>query len=197
MACTGGNESTGAVSHFESTDRVEELVQNTPLLKMDEFPPERFSAKTKEMVDAIAAGKVAFTQFKGCHIADSVEGDAPKGQFLYAWNEASTVGLVLSIHHPPLTKIPMGTQHTLSVTERDAFIMIEIGEDVDANFCVPDIKQIPISTVLESQTGRFQITMTEKGVEANIGPILFRDQYTNLEVSFNGVVIPAQKLVSL
>ena len=74
--------------------------------------------------------------------------------------------------------------------------MIEIGERVDANFCVPSIKQIPISTVLESHTGTVQIKQTETGVEAKIGKILFRDQYTKQEISFEGLTIPTQMLAS-
>ena len=76
-------------------------------------------------------GQVAFSDFKGCHIPESLQGEAPKGQFLYAWNETSTIGFVLSIHQLSLENIPIGKTETLSVTERDAFIMIEIGERVD------------------------------------------------------------------
>ena len=161
---------------------------------VDEPPPARDVPKTNAMLKAISTGEVSFTQFKGCHIPDSVEGDAPNGRFLYAWNESSTVGLVVSIHHLAIEDLPVDTVKILSVTERDAFVMIEVGERVDTNFCVPTIKQIPISTVLESQTGSVQIKRTEVGVEAVIGSIVFRDQYTKEAVSFDGMTIPAQKI---
>ena len=195
LACTGDKKADDVLPNVESTGQLETVVKNTSSLS-DDLPPERHSLKTKSIVDAISAGQVAFSNFKGCHIPESLQGDAPKGQFLYAWNETSTIGLVLSIHQLSLENIPIGKIKTLSVVERDAFIMIEIGERVDANFCVPDIKQIPISTVLESQTGTVHLKRTEAGVEASIGKILFRDQYTKQEIAFEGLTIPAQTLVS-
>jgi hypothetical protein len=161
---------------------------------LEEPPPERNTPQIKTILASLSAGDVRFTQFKGCYIPDSMEGDASKGRFLYAWNDTATVGLVLSIHHLSIADLPVGTVKTLSVTERDAFVMIEIGDRVDTNFCVPSLKQIPISTVLESQTGSVQIKRTEVGVEASIGTILFHDQYTKEVVSFNGLTIPAQEL---
>jgi hypothetical protein len=196
LSCSGDSEPDDALSNVESTEHVETVVQRDLPLSGDELPPERNSLKTKSILDAISAGQVAFSNFKGCHIPESLQGDAAKGQFLYAWNETSTIGLVLSFHQLSLENIPIGKTKTLSVVERDAFIMIEIGERVDANFCVPDIKQIPISTVLESQTGTVHLKRTEAGVEASIGKILFRDQYTKQEISFEGLTIPVQILAS-
>ena len=193
LACTG-------------TEQIEPLVPMTPQISRDEsvednkssagstIPPGRNSVRTMGILESIAAGEVLFTQFKGCYIPASSEGDAPKGHFLYAWNEMSTVGLVLSIHHLPIEEMPIGTVKELSVAERDAFMMIEIGERIDTNFCTPNIQQIPVATVLESQTGSVQIKRTEIGVEANIGALLFRDQYTKQEVTFAGLVIPSQAL---
>lgn len=195
LSCTP-NASDGVLLNLEPTEQVKIVAQENPSLNSDELPPERNSAKTKAIVDSIAAGQIAFTQFKACHILDAVEGEAPKGQFLYAWNETSTVGLVLSIYQLSLKNMHVGTPKKLSVTDGDAFIMIEIGDRVDTNFCVPDIQQIPIATVLESHTGTVEIQRTETGIKAKIGKILFRDQYTDAEVLFNGLIIPSQKLVS-
>lgn len=197
LACGLSNDSDGALSSLEPTEQVETVVQTKAKLNVDEPPPERNSAKTKAMIDKIVAGEVAFTQFKACQLLDTNEGNAPKGQFFYAWNESSTVGLVLSIHQFSLTTMGVGHSQTFSVSERDAFIMIEVGEGIDTNFCVPDIQQIPISTVLESQTGSVQVTRTKDGVEANMGRVLFRDQYTNQEIYFKGISIPSQTLISL
>ena len=195
LACSEDSESDGASSVDGSTAQVATNVQANMSLD-DDLPPERNSLKTKAVIDALAAGKVDFSSFKGCYIPESLQGDAPKGQFFYAWDEASTVGLVLSIHQSSLENIPVGKTKKLSISERDAFIMIEIGERVDTNFCVQDIKQIPISTVLESQTGTVHLKGSKGGVEARIGTILFRDQYTNQQITFEGLVIPAQTLVS-
>ena len=193
FACTGTEQAEPLVtiapqtSHAESVDDVKSSDGSG-------IPPHRTSVQTISILESIAAGEVLFTQFKGCYIPASSEGNAPKGHFLYAWNEMATVGLVLSIHHLPIEKMSIGTAKELSVAERDAFMMIEIGERIDTNFCTPNIQQIPVATVLESQTGRVQIKRTENGVEANIGAMLFQDQYTKQEVTFDGLVIPSQKL---
>lgn len=190
FACTGADSSESTVP---SAEQVHPVTIESPS-EIEKIPPAHRDNKTSATLNAIDAGEVLFTQFKGCEIPDSVEGDAPKGQFLYAWNDLATVGLVLSIHHLSIEELSVGTVQTLSVKERDAFVMIEVGERVDSNFCVSSIKQIPIATVLESQTGSVQIKRTELGVEASIGTILFRDQYSKQAISFDGLMIPSQEL---
>lgn len=193
LACTVTDSSETTVSSTEQEQINPAAVDNSPS-GLQELPPTHDAKKITATLNAISAGEVLFTQFKGCAITDSIEGDAPNGQFLYAWNEAMTVGLVLSIHHLTIKELPVDTVKNLSIKERDAFVMIEVGERVDSNFCVSSLTQIPIATVLESQTGTVQIKRTELGIEANIGTILFRDQYSKQEVSFDGLTIPAQKL---
>ena len=192
IACAGSGQ--GDINASEpSLEHKDPVVIDEPPSRFEESPA-RNVHKTTAILKAISAGQVSFTQFKGCYMSDSMEGDAPKGRFLYAWNESSTVGLVLSIHHLAIEDLPVGTVKTLSVTERDAFVMIEVGERIETNFCVPTIQQIPIATVLESQTGSVQIKRTEMGVEASIGSIVFKDQYTKEAVSFDGMTIPAQNM---
>ena len=197
LACTGTESSKVSLP---STDNRTEHIEGAEPVVADQLsadlPPDRNSPATNAILNAISVGEVKFTQFKGCHIPDTSDGDAPKGRFLYASNETDTVGLVLSIHHPPTHELSLGKITTLSLIERDVFIMIEIGERISTNFCVPDIKQIPIVTVLESHTGSVQIKRTQMGIEASIGPIVFLDQYTKREVSFEGVFIPAQEMVN-
>ena len=191
LACTGTEQTETTVLSTQPSEYVESVVDVKSSTSSVE-PPEMNSATTKALLNSLSAGEIVFSEFQGCYIPESSKGDAPKGHFLYAWNEMSTVGLVLSIHHLPIEKMPLGTAKELSVSERDAFMMIEIGERIDTN-CVPNIQQIPVSTVLESQTGSVQLERTERGVEAKIGAILFRDQYTKQEVSFEGLVIPSQE----
>ena len=193
LACTGTDHSKGSLPSTDQMEEAEPVVLDKPSA---DLPPDRNSTKTNAILDSISAGEVDLTVFKGCYIPDTSDGDAPKGRFLYASNETDTVGLVLSIHHPPTQELSLEKINTLSLIERDVFIMIEIGERVSTNFCVPNIKQIPIVTVLESQTGSVQIKRTQMGIEASIGPIVFRDQYTKREVFFEGLFIPAQEMVS-
>ena len=195
FACTNTGSMEGNFSSLENGDHTESVDQGISD-RIDELPPDINSEQTNAIMDSISGGNLTFTQFKGCYIPETSEGDAQKGRFLYAWNETDTVGLVLSIHHPPTQDLSLGKVNTLSLIERDVFIMIEIGERVTTNFCVPNIKQIPIVTVLESQTGSVQIRRTEVGLEAVIGPIVFRDQYTKREVNFKGVFIPAQEMMN-
>ena len=48
---------------------------------------------------------------------------------------------------------------SLNVSTRDAFVMIEIGEQIPTT-CVTKIQQIPVSTVLESTSGEIQFATT-------------------------------------
>ena len=194
FACTGLEQPEKESVTSKRIDPTEFVGGDNPPSEPDELPPTHNANKTNATLSAVSAGEIPFIHFKGCYVSDSIEGDAPKGHFLYAWNDTATVGLVLSIHHLSVEELPLGTVKTLSVTERDAFVMIEIGERIDTNFCVPSLKQIPIATVLESQTGSVQIKRTELGVEATVGTILFRDQYGKQEVSFDGLTIPAQEI---
>ena len=196
LACTGTESSKVSLPNTDNgTEHIEEAEPVVDQLSAD-VPPDRNSTKTNETLAAISSGLVRFTQFKGCYIPETSDGDAPKGRFLYAWNETDTVGLVLSIHHPTTQELSLGKINTLSLIERDVFIMIEIGERISTNFCVPNVMQIPIVTVLESQTGSVQIKRTQMGIEASIEAIVFLDQYTKRELSFEGVHIPAQEMVN-
>ena len=140
LACTGPEHSKVSLP---STDNSTEHMETVEPVVVDKFsedlPPDRNSTKTNVILDAISAGEVRFTQFKGCYIPPTSDGDAPTGRFLYASNETDTVGLVLSIHHPPTQELSLGKINTLSLIERDVFIMIEIGERVSTNFCVPNM----------------------------------------------------------
>lgn len=198
-ACTTQNGNEGALPPLpeldspvkaEDADSVPSKQTNEPPA---EPPPEHNAEETNAVLDAIEAGRIEFTQFKGCEIEQST-GDAPDGWFLYGWNEARTVGLVLSIHQHSPTSIPIGSTKSLSIKERDAFVMIEVGETIDTNFCVHTIQQIPMLTVLESQSGSVEIQRSEKGYQANIEPIVFRDQYSKRTVQFAGLSIPPQML---
>lgn len=198
-ACTAQNGNEGALPPIpESAPPVKvEEADSVPSKQSNELPaeppPEYNAAETNAILDAIEAGTIEFTQFKGCEIEQST-GDAPDGWFLYAWNEARTVGLVLSIHQQSPTSIPMGSSKELSIIERDAFVMIEVGETIDTNFCVQTIQQIPMLTVLESQSGSVEIQRSAEGYQANIAPIVFRDQYSKRVVQFAGLAIPPQEL---
>lgn len=191
LACIPSNEEgglpdlPGTTSPPVSADAT--LDGERPPPKDDKPSPEYNTAETNAMLDAIEAGEVVFAHFKSCQIEGGLDSDVPNGWFLYAWNEARTIGLVLSIHQFQPQDIPLDTPRKLSLSERDAFVMIEIGEQVDANFCVRTIQQIPISTVLESQTGFVEIVKTASGFEAVIEPVQFQDQYSKRKVNFGGL----------
>ena len=109
---------------------------------------------------------------------------APDGWFLYAWNEARTIaGSEYSSALPSF--YTDGNSKNLSIKERDAFVMIEVGETIDTNFCVHTIQQIPMLTVLESQSGSVEIQRSEKGYQAILNRI-FRDRYSKRTIQFAG-----------
>ena len=72
----------------------------------------------------------------------------------YAWNADGTIGMVISVHTVQPANISEGSDRSLDLAVRDAFVMIEIGEEIPTNFCVTSIQQIPVSTVLESTAGQ-------------------------------------------
>lgn len=197
-ACTVRDDNEGALPALPEVASAEVKAENAERSKPaneapTEPPPDYNASETNAVLDALENGTIEFTQFKGCEIERST-GDAPEGWFLYAWNEARTVGLVLSVHQLSPISIPTGTSKVLSVAERDAFVMIEIGETIDTNFCVQTIQQIPMSTVLESQTGHVEIHHTQDGYQADIRSIVFRDQYSKRKIKFSGLAIPPQAL---
>jgi hypothetical protein len=139
-------------------------------------------------------GSLVFSNFKGCQVDGSVEGDAPKGWFLYAWNEQQTLGLVLSIHQFAPQDLSVGDSRSLSVEDRDAFVMVEVGESVDTNFCVWNIQQIPMATVLESQVGMVKVFRSVEGYGASISGVSLKDQYAARTLTLPDIEIPPQKI---
>lgn len=71
----------------------------------------------------------------------------------------------------------------LSVDEREAFAMVEIGESIITNFCVWNIQQTPMATVLESRIGTVEVLRTRKDmVQSFLGlssGVSFKDQYAD------------------
>ena len=82
LSCSGDSEPADASSNVESTEHVRTVVQrDLPLVVMN-FHQERDSLKTKSIVDAISAGQVAFSDFKGRTISPgSAKVTLRKGSF--------------------------------------------------------------------------------------------------------------------
>jgi len=158
----------------------------------NEPSPAHNSPETTKLVDSLESGSLVFSNFKGCQVDGSVEGDAPKGWFLYAWNDQRTLGLVLSIHQFAPEDLNIGDSRPLSVDDRDAFVMVEIGESVDTNFCVWNIQQIPMATVLESQVGMVNVFRSAEGYGASISGVSLKDQYAERILTLPNIKIPPQ-----
>ena len=161
----------------------------------NEPSPAHNSPETMKLLDSLENGSLVFTNFQGCQVDGRVEGDAPKGWFLYAWNDQRTVGLVLSIHQFPPQDLKVGNTRSLSVDEREAFVMIEIGETVDINFCVWNSQKLSMATVLESQIGTVEVFRSTEGYGATVSGVSLKDQYADRTLKLPDMEISPQSLV--
>ena len=80
---------------------------------------------------------------------------------------------MLGIHPFSPQDLNVVDKRMLSVDEREAFVMVEIGESIITNFCVWNIQQIPMATVLESRIGTVEFLRSAEGYGAAISGAIF------------------------
>ena len=69
----------------------------------------------------------------------------------YAWNEEGTIGLEVTV--PPVVFPKRSGEQRLDVREKDVVVLSETGKRIPVNFCVHQIKEIPVAHVYESISG--------------------------------------------
>lgn len=137
---------------------------------------------------------IVYTEALICHNTESTDRDTPNGWFFYTWNEARTVGVVLSVHRYHPSDIQVGEQVEMPIDGQDAFVLVELGEGIDRNFCVQKIQQIPMYTVFESTNGSVVIEHTPKGYQASLSNVSLQEQHGTLNATVEAVVIESEKV---
>ena len=92
----------------------------------------------------------SFSQSKGCQEVS-----------LYAWNSEETLGLEVTALNTPSFE---GTRDIVyDLAKRDAVVLVETGSQIPENFCVKQIKQIPVAQVYEGVSGMIRMHLVVKG----------------------------------
>jgi hypothetical protein len=139
-------------------------------------PPSHNSEMVQEAMTLLQSDSTLWTNRKSCQVT-STDPDVPGGWMFYAWNTEATIGMVVSVHTVQPANVSEGANQSLDVAARDAFVMIEIGEEIPTNFCVASIQQIPVSTVLESMSGQVELQRQADAWTVRLNDLRFKDQY--------------------
>lgn len=141
-----------------------------------DVPPSHNSETVQEAIKILQSDSTVWTNQKSCQVTSN-DPDVPGGWMFYAWNSDATIGMVVSVHTVQPKNISDGSIVSLDLVSRDAFVMIEIGEEIPTNFCVTSIQQIPVSTVLESMSGQIQLQRQADAWTIHLNNVQFKDQY--------------------
>ncbi len=153
------------------------------------IPPMLNHSLTREILQKFQSN----TQYLSLHRTCLLEGEnEPPRWVFYSWHPDEKIALVVEINGVLPRQLTIDQTLTLNIATRDAFLMVEVGEDIPANFCVSIPKEIPISTVLESVSGQVQISRKKEGWSLDITEVLYKDQYSNEEWLMPKVRIPNQ-----
>ena len=162
------------------------LVENDSMLASGEHfpetkqpsgaPPEHSSPLVESSLKLLTQDSTLWTNTKSCLVKSDSE-DVASGWMFYAWNAEGTIGLVVSVHTTEPADLSDDAAKTLSIEHRDAFVMVEVGEQIPTNFCVSTISQIPVHTVLESMDGTAILAKNDNGWTVTLREIQLRDQY--------------------
>lgn len=191
VACTNTVPDTTAVSSSPLSSEKSPHTESRPPTTQ-EVDASRMSKS--DIHQALRTGTVDWAHTQNCQIVDSQDDQAPNGWFVYAWNSTGTMGLVVSIHRFSPADIRVGDRQTLDIAQQDAFVMVEAGEDVDKNFCVRKIQEIPMVTVLESQGGSIHLARTETGIFLDVVDVSLKDQYSGEVVNLSTFSVQAGAL---
>ena len=152
-------------------------------------PPLHQDPNTLDVLKNVQQSSNHLSLYKSCVV--ELDPDASKW-FFYAWNPESTVGLVIGIHGLLPQQMTIDQSRRLDIATRDAFLMLEVGQDIPTNFCTSTVHQIPIATVLESKSGHVEIKRTADGWSLAISEVVYQDQYSKSEWVIPPMTIPSQ-----
>lgn len=129
-----------------------------------------------EGLEVLAVSPSIWTNTRTCVVTASTQ-ETPSGWMFYAWNHDGSIGMVVSIHSVEFELIPVGQSNTLFLEHKDAFVLVELGSEIPSNFCVTTFSEIPVANVLESQSGRIDVTHTTNGWQVSLSEVRMKEQY--------------------
>lgn len=145
-------------------------------------PPEHSSPLVEASLQLLTQDSTLWSNTKSCLVKSDSE-DVASGWMFYAWNAEGTIGLVVSVHTAQPDGWSDDASKTLSIEQRDAFVMVEVGEQIPTNFCVSTISQISVHTVLESMEGAAILAKNDNGWTVTLREIALRDQYDGRRIT--------------
>ncbi len=179
----------------QNTPEPVSLLEKNAVRGKQEVPKQPVSDLGKEAsVQQFVEDTIVYTETLICHNTESTERDTPNGWFFYAWNDARTVGVVLSVYRYRPSDIQVGEQVDIPIDGQEAFVLVELGEGIDRNFCVEKIQQIPMNTVFESTGGSVMIEHTSKGYQASLSNVSLQEQHGTLNATIDAMVIESEKV---
>ncbi len=179
----------------QNTPEPVSLLEKNAIREKQEVPKQPVSDLGKEAsVQQFVEDTIVYTETLICHNTESTERDTPNGWFFYTWNDARTVGVVLSVHRYQPSDISVGEKVEIPIDGQDAFVLVELGEEIDRNFCVEKIQQISMYTVFESTGGSVMIEHTSKGYQASLSNVSLQEQHGTLNATIDAMVIESEKV---